>query len=500
MWCFDAGGRLLGQRKRTGERDFTVEYVDAAGTRGQIARVVDAVGGAYVLGYAGNKRETIADPQGRLTRFVVDGSGDLVSMVEPDGETHRFTYDGHRMVTKTSPRGDVTTYGYDANGVIATSSKPGGENYAFEAALSSPPSYDASGATVRTGAVTDARGVRRAFRTDIFGRIEEETFAADGVTRTVSSVHPATIGSADEPPAAARNNTFRRTSHQTVNGAPLTPPLEFDSFGRAVRQLRGGADTAHLWTYGADGWLASFFAGPSNDTQRIERDAAGHVTRIFDVEGAGAGTATGREMRFTWRSDRQPATMTEYGVTSTFSYDDAGARNLIGVADTLGRSVSLTYDAYGNVASTTDGTASASFTFDVGISTARATPCALTYRINATREIGIRKSARARRHGDTRADTRAGAHRSARGSARRSSAGAHRCAGGHRASSARVHARARAASVDAPPSLPCEGRARGRECRAARLRHHVCGVSGNQEGARRRLSQHAQHAARWLEQ
>jgi len=256
VWRFDAGGRLLEQRKRTGERDFTVEYVDAAGTRGQIARVVDAVGGAYVLGYAGNKRETIADPQGRLTRFVVDGSGDLVSMVEPDGETHRFTYDGHRMVTKTSPRGDVTTYGYDANGVIATSSKPGGENCAFEAALSSPPSSDASGATVRTGAVTDARGVRRAFRTDIFGRIEEETFAADGVTRT--------------------------------------------------------------------------------------------------------------EMRFTWRSDGQPATMTEHGVTSTFSYDDAGARNLIGVADTLGRSVSLTYDVYGNVASTTDGTASASFTFDVG--------------------------------------------------------------------------------------------------------------------------------------
>ena len=60
------------------------------------------------------------------------------------------------------------------------------------------------------------------------------------------------------------------------------------------------------------------------------------------------------------------ATMTEHGVTSTFSYDDAGARNLIGVADTLGRSVSLTYDVYGNVASTTDGTASASFTFDVG--------------------------------------------------------------------------------------------------------------------------------------
>jgi len=171
VWRFDAGGRLLEQRKRTRERDFTVEHVDAAGTRGQIARVVDAVGGAYVLGYAGNKRETIADPQGRLTRFVVDGSGDLVSEVEPDGETHRFTYDGHRMVTKTSPRGDVTTYGYDANGVIATSSKPGGESYAFEAALSSPPSYDASGATVRTGAVTDARGVRRAFRTDIFGRL-----------------------------------------------------------------------------------------------------------------------------------------------------------------------------------------------------------------------------------------------------------------------------------------------------------------------------------------
>ena len=368
VWRFDALGRMVEQRKRTGETDYTVEYVDAR--LGRVARIIDAVGGARVFTYDGEKLASIRDPGGRVTTLTVDARGDLVRIVEPDGEAHAFTYEAHRMVTKTSPRGDVTSYTYASDGTLATSLKPGGEAYSFEAAYAAPPSTDAAGLSVRKGAFTDARGVRHTFTTDVFGRIDEETVTADGETRTVVAVHPATLASVDEPAASARNNVFLRTSHHTLNGVAMSAGLVFDSSGRAVRQRHGTQDgvsgnDVHRWDYAANGWLLEAFSGPSNAAQRIERDPAGHVVRIFDVEPRSGGSfPTGREMLFTWRADGQPATMTEHGVTTTFTYDDAGSHNLVGSVDTLGRALTLAYDANGNLISTSDGTASASFVFD----------------------------------------------------------------------------------------------------------------------------------------
>jgi YD repeat-containing protein len=142
VWRFDADGRMVEQRKRTGELDFGVEYT--APHTGRIARIVDAVGGGHVFGYDGAKLSSFTDSAGRVTRLNVDARGDLACIVEPDGETHVFSYDSHRMLTKTSPRGDVTTYTNAPDGTLATSLKPGGEAYSFEAALSAPPSYDAA--------------------------------------------------------------------------------------------------------------------------------------------------------------------------------------------------------------------------------------------------------------------------------------------------------------------------------------------------------------------
>jgi RHS repeat-associated protein len=73
-----------------------------------------------------------------------------------------------------------------------------------------------------------------------------------------------------------------------------------------------------------------------------------------------------REISFTWRADGQPATVTEHGITTTFTYDDLGSHNVVLASDTLGRTASLAYDAFGNLTSTSDGTASASFVFDLG--------------------------------------------------------------------------------------------------------------------------------------
>lgn len=366
VWRFEQNGRLVEQKRRTGETDFSVTYTSARGDA--IDRITNATGGQWAFSYANGKLASITDPAGGQTAVTVNGQGDLAGFVEPDGEAHAFSYDQHHMASKTTSRGDVTSYTFAPNGTVATSTKPGGETYSFETVPAVPSSWDASGRLERMGAYTDGRGVRHEVKLDSFGAVERELTVADGVTRAVEAVVPATLLAAGEPGAAARKNVFRRASHQTVNGLPLAAPITFDSLGRPVRQQRiagGSIDDMHRWAYAPDGWLKETFDGPSSVAQRIDRDPLGRVTKIADVVVATGGTPTGRETSFTWRSDGQLATMTSHGVTTTFSYDDAGGtRNLVGTSDTLGRTLALTYDARGNVATTSDGTASSAFFFD----------------------------------------------------------------------------------------------------------------------------------------
>src|SRR4051794_38219951 len=57
--------------------------------------------------------------------------------------------------------------------------------------------------------------------------------------------------------------------------------------------------------------------------------------------------------------------MVEHGVTRTYSYAEApGTLNAMGRTDTLGRSVTFTRDAYGNVTSTSEGATTTGAAYD----------------------------------------------------------------------------------------------------------------------------------------
>ena len=360
---FDAAGRLVEQKKRTGETDFTVAYTTATGDA--IDHIANAVGGQWAFGYASGKLASITDPAGGRTQMTVNAQGDLLDFTEPDGESHTFTYDAHHMASKTTSRGDRTAYTFKPDGTVATSTKPSGESYAFETVPVVSAVYGADGKTLRSGAYTDARGVVHSLELNRFGQLDRETFVADGVTRVVESVRPSALLGPGESGVATRKNAFLRTSQRTMNGIALAPPVQFDSLGRPVSQRRAVGELLGSWTYAADGWLSESLTGPAIVSQHYERDAAGHVTRIFDGSIGLGGAPTGRETRFTWRPDGQPATMTMHGVTTTFGYDDVGGtKNLLSAVDTLGRTLTRGYDARGNVVSTSDGTASASALFD----------------------------------------------------------------------------------------------------------------------------------------
>jgi RHS repeat-associated protein len=361
---FDAAGRLTEQRRRTGEPAFSVAYVDAQSSK--IARVTDAAGGAWVFEYAGDKLKSITDPAGGVTKTTVDGHGDLTTIVTSGGESHGFVYDQHHVTAKTSPAGDVTKYSYAPDGTIAGSHKPGGEVYTFKTVDAATSTPGPGGRAVHAGFYTDAHGVLHELVVNDLGAIESDTFTADGTKYRRASVRAELLMGPDDSFVARRRNVFFRPTYTTLNDVPLSPPLTFDSLGRPVSQKRiAGGPLIHQWRYGAEGWLEQRLDGPAAASQRYDRDSAGHVLRVVDVSDPTGSLPTGRETAFTWRSDGQPATITSHGVTTTFGYDDTGAtKNLLTTTDTVGRTLSLAYDARGNVTAASDGTAAASFVFD----------------------------------------------------------------------------------------------------------------------------------------
>jgi YD repeat-containing protein len=171
---FDAAGRLVETKKRTGETMMTVTYADA--TSDKVTKITDAVGGENVFTYDANgKIDRFTDARGRITELTVSGIGDLTTVVTPANETHAFVYDEHHMTEKRSPRNDLTSYTYRTDGTIESATKPEGAVTTIDAALSHPPSYDADGKLERQGIFTDAHGVTHTVVINRRGDIEKDT-------------------------------------------------------------------------------------------------------------------------------------------------------------------------------------------------------------------------------------------------------------------------------------------------------------------------------------
>jgi RHS repeat-associated protein len=361
---YDAQGRLTQRSLRTGEPILGVAYADDRSDR--VSALIDPDGNQTVFNYDSGtqKLSSIRDPAGRVTQFGRNGFGDLTSLTEPDGEVITFQYDGHHMTSKTARGTDTTTYAYNPDGTLHSATKPAGETTTLTASLSTGPQYATTGALVTSGSYTDAHGVTHSFVTDSRGQLQTDNYTADGVAYSRALVYATQLDATPSEFATSSNANLLRVAYTTLNGVPLGRIQHYDSLGR-VDVEDGQAARDRIYQYDTSGWLADVLIAPSDVDQRIVRDAAGHPLRIFDES---HGNPTGREVDFAWgRSDGQPSSIVQHGVTFALSYDDSSSaptRNVSGMVDTLGRTATFGYDASGNVAVASDGTTTNSFAYD----------------------------------------------------------------------------------------------------------------------------------------
>ena len=355
-------GRATERRRRTGELIHRMAYL----SDGRLDYIEDPLGGRWAFSYdANSKLSQISDPSGRTTTFSVDGSGDLRSLTKPSTETHSFSYQFHRMTRAEGPRGTGATYTYATNGLLESTTRDEGGSYQFDSPLGNQPTYDVNGDLEFSGTWTDDRGVVHTFTVGETGDNPRETFTADGVTYVKETTYVTELSG--DTFIKNRDNRLGRIAFTTVNGVVNGAIYEYDDKGRVVRQRTPagagtlfGERTNFELRYNADDFVEELRPNATSVVWRIERDANNRISRIYDQVG---GAPTGRESTFTWRSDGQPATATQHGVTTTLTYR-ASDGNLDSTVDALSRSTSFTYDSAGNVTSASDGTTTNQFVFD----------------------------------------------------------------------------------------------------------------------------------------
>ena len=347
---WDAGGRLrtsatdpLGRTSRytydAGDNITSITYPDGTSSvvtydrRGRPVELTDPVGRVWRTAYdeAGNVLAS-TDPTGARTAYTYDDAGNLVAVTDPLGARQELVHDAAGLpVAVTDQLGRTTSARRDAFGRIAEST-------------------DALGGTVRFGFTTEGQ-LLWLERSD--GRREEWTYDAEGNALT----HTDASGRTSSQTAGHFGTTADSTGS---DGAAYAFTHDTEQRLTAVTNPQG-----QRWTYTYD--PAGRLVGETDFTGRslaYAYNAAGQLTERSN--------GAGERVVFTRDVLGRVVAFTDAGGTTEFGYDEAG--NLVRSAN-ADAEIGYEHDLMGRVLAETVNGRRTAWSYDVlGRPVARTTP------------------------------------------------------------------------------------------------------------------------------
>jgi RHS repeat-associated protein len=265
---------------------------------GRLTQIVDPNGNATVMGYTGDLLTQVSAPDGRALSLAYDAQNRLIQITDPAGRIYAYAYTDGRLTSVINPQGHPTTYTYDMDSYL-------------------------------TG-ITDALG--------------------HTVTNVYEPIYNRVVSQTD-PLGHTTAFSFTLETNQTIvtdpNGHDTT--YSYDHTG-----LRSITDDLGNVTYleNDENFNLTAVTDPRGNTTRYEWNACGcGPTRITD--------ALGGETLYSYTPHGNPSSIQDArGAITAFTYDTNG--NLLTVVNPLGQTAAaFTYDAYGQVQTTTDAKGSA---------------------------------------------------------------------------------------------------------------------------------------------
>ncbi|MEE9455318.1 MAG: PKD domain-containing protein, partial [Paracoccaceae bacterium] len=332
---FDAAGFQTATLDTQGNR--TTYVYDA---EGRLLTITDQAGLVTTFTYGSSGLvASITDPQGNVTTFSHNSEGNLTDISEPDSGTIQFAYDeNNRLVSTANQRGNTTNYSYDGQGRLSGATFPDGSSILNKVGASlglvdglggvppEPLSYIAPEDRVTT--LTDRKGNETTLTVNAFGAPVEiidplgrkTVMTRDGgnlITRLErpTDTDPSGIR-IDEMAYDASGNLLQLQEAVGTSLARTTQYTYEDTFNKLLTQTD------------PDGFVTSY-----------EYDANGEVTKITD--------ALNGTRLFTYTAEGKTAARTDKnGNATTFSYTDD--KNLASITYADGSVTQMNYDTRGN--------------------------------------------------------------------------------------------------------------------------------------------------------
>jgi len=305
--------------------------------QGNLTAYTDGLGNTAHISYDGFGAVTsVTGPDGStLASATYDSHGNPTTILAAGGGVLQFSYGpGGRLASRTDAAGNVTNYAYDATGRLASLTSPNGKTTGL--------SYDASNRLVSTtdglGNVTnlsyDAAGnVVRA--TDARGFFESFTYSPQGLVTSAADALGRTATTMYDADGRAISTTDR---------AGGTTTYTYDADGHVTRITYPDGD---FLAYTLDGFGRPVKVANSSSSIDDTFDGVGQLLSST-THAASFGSAT---LSYTYDAAGNRASTTGPDGTVRYAYDSRG--HLVQVTDTAGGIFGIQYDASSRVTSLT---------------------------------------------------------------------------------------------------------------------------------------------------
>ncbi|WP_306210107.1 RHS repeat-associated core domain-containing protein [Actinoplanes sp. RD1] len=354
-YTYDAQGRMA---TITDPRRITylrMEYDAAGRVKTQKAADDTVTAFDYTLSGTAVTETRVTDPRGHVRRITFNANGFMVDDTKAYGtdkaQTFHYDYDasGVRKAATTDALGRRTTWIYNAKGQVTQTTVLAGT------ADARTEKFDFAGPHSELTKFTDSYGKETIYEPDTRGALKSVTDAMK--RKTLVGVDGSGLITTMTDPA---NKVFR-TDYQgadpvrTTDETGRVTTTGFDAIGRPVTETDArGARTDT--TYDAAGQVLTT-TDPLGLTTRIAYDENGNRKSVEDPRGGRTITSYDTMDRVEWEQDA-------LGEKETFAYDENG--NPRTRTTRTGVTTTETYDELDRTVTSTTGSATIAFTYDLG--------------------------------------------------------------------------------------------------------------------------------------